>query len=84
MNVNIFPSSQTNTPPTNNDGSYAPVMIYFTGQLSIPVVHNKGIRPIVSISNSIGEKIEGQIFYNNLNNFTVSFNNPQSGSITYT
>lgn len=55
----------------------------FTGQTSITVNHNRGYRPIVSLSDAAGNEIDAAVDHTSFNSFTVLFNVPQSGRITY-
>ncbi len=55
----------------------------FTGQTIVTVSHNRGYRPIVSVTDFNGDAISGSVQHLSLNTFSVSFNVPQSGRITY-
>jgi hypothetical protein len=55
----------------------------FTGQSNITVNHNRGYRPVVALTDQSGNEIDASIEHTSLNSFTVAFNVPRSGQITY-
>jgi hypothetical protein len=69
--------------PAGTPGVGSVGMALFTGQTSITVDHYRGYRPIVSLSDLAGRDIDGAVEHTSFNTFTVSFNLPQSGRVTY-
>lgn len=53
----------------------------FTSLATVTVTHNLGKRPAVTVVDSAENEVEGDIKYTNLNELTVSFSAPFSGTI---
>lgn len=69
----------TPTPPS--DSSPEPMEFTFTNTMSVVCVHNFGRYVDVTIYDTNGNEIYGQVIQNNLNQVTVNFNQPLSGKI---
>lgn len=54
----------------------------FTVTDEVNVTHNLNKRPAVSIIDSAGDAVEGDVFYVNNTQLIVRFNNPFSGMVT--
>jgi hypothetical protein len=53
----------------------------FTIQSSVTVTHNLGKYPAVTVINSAGDEVIGDVNYINEDSLTVSFSSPFSGSV---
>ena len=53
----------------------------FTAQSTITVTHGLGKRPAVTVINSANDEVEGDVTHNSLNQLTVQFTAPFSGTI---
>lgn len=49
---------------------------------TVTVTHNLGKYPVVSVFDSAGSQVEGDVTYTTLNQLTVSFSAPFSGTVT--
>ena len=54
----------------------------FSAASTVDVAHNLGKYPAVSVFDSAGDQCEGAVDYTDLNNLTVSFSAPFSGTVT--
>lgn len=54
----------------------------FTTTNTVVVPHNLNKYPSVSVIDSAGDGVEGEVTYQNLDSLTVMFTNPFSGSVT--
>lgn len=54
----------------------------FSVASSVSVPHNLGKKPAVTVMDSAGDECEGDVQHTDLNNLTVTFSAPFSGSVT--
>lgn len=54
----------------------------FTGLATVVVTHNLGKYPSVTVLSSAGDEIIGDITHNSLNQFTLTFNGSNTGTVT--
>lgn len=55
----------------------------FTSVSSIPINHNLGFEPDVTVMLASGEVVEADVIHGSLNQFTVGFSSPQSGKVLW-
>lgn len=68
--------------PQGEAGQDANFVQPFTVADTVPVNHNLNKYPAVSIMDSAGDEVEGEVYYVNTTQLIVSFSNPFSGQIT--
>ena len=54
----------------------------FSVSASVAVAHNLGKYPAVTVMDSAGDECEGDVAFSDLNNLTVNFSAPFSGTVT--
>lgn len=64
-------------------GSVDPVTQNYTNQTQVQVLHNRGYRPAVTITDSNGDEVTTDIDHVSINEFFVRFAAPSSGTINY-
>ena len=63
-------------------GSSETTTVKFRDQNSVTVTHNLGYKPLVQINSADGLE-DASVIHDSNNQFTVSFDSPQSGEILY-
>lgn len=64
-------------------GSVNPATQNFTNQTQVQVLHNRGYRPTVTITDLNGDEVTTDVDHTSANEFYVRFAAPSSGTINY-
>lgn len=69
--------------PPQSGGGILPAIVNFTNQAQVHVMHNRGYRPRVAITDSAGSECVADVDHTTINDFYVRFAAPFSGAINY-